>query len=823
MDHLHAGAGRAARRDVPRRCCGRCACTRSRRAASGRRSTCWTSRCGRRRSVARADLAGREGLSAGGSPLASRAGAGGARRGAAPGRRAHRGAAGAGRHGRDRGRGDDRRCCVGAGAPPGGGGRRRSERGARCCARLALLAEADPARLAEALALWSAGRWTRSAARRRGARVARAGAAPRAAARLGARRRAGAAACRAGGRGAARRAPSARPGWRLGAALARYRLGASERATTLIEAALRRRSAIRRPAGDRPARITWRPGAGRRAPGAAGSPSRADRAIATGRPRCRGSARTSPSITRATTRRRPRATAACWRRGRPIRWRWPRWSASPRARGDARRRCSWRSAAVGRAEDPGERAALAVRAAELNETAVHDLPRAAAAGAPGAGGGARLRAGGAPAGTAVPALERWDEHAKVVRSTAAADVGVGRRRGSASAGRGAAAGARWAPLTKSGWATRARRWRSIGEWVELGDAPAGGAAARCCAPPRRPAMRWSPPKRRSSSAPRSPGFADDARFAWRYRAATHLRRARGRRRRRRSAPTRPRWRWRPGSRPALAGLARAPPARAKLRGAGRRAVAPAAYETNPARASALEVEAAHDRGRAWGARRRRWRRWRARWRSTQPTWAPSTTTRACCSAWGAPTSWRRRWARWPRRWATPRQGGDRIAARPRSSSGSCAARARRWRPSSAPLGDVDQSRASGRQRHRGADPGAPVPDGGTLGERSRWAPVTSPRGCWRRSARAPSKRRRKCASPHRPRAAVARSRAGGGPPDARLRGSGGRRAIEGGRRRGEWRTGESGARCWRWRSTSRCCASWDASARPASCWSSWRR
>jgi hypothetical protein len=90
-----------------------------------------------------------------------------------------------------------------------------------------------------------------------------------------------------------------------------------------------------------------------------------------------GWARTWRSITRATTRRRPRATGAAGgaagRSGGA-----GRAGAHRLADGDAPAQVRLAEAAIDRSGDAAERAALAMRAAELAETAAHDLPRAAA-------------------------------------------------------------------------------------------------------------------------------------------------------------------------------------------------------------------------------------------------------------------------------------------------------------------------------------------------------------------------------------------------------------------------------------------------------------
>ena len=201
------------------------------------------------------------------------------------------------------------RCCVGAGAAAGGrdlrggAGARAGPPGA------AGRGQPEPARPR---------RWTCGAGAGRGRRA-------RGAAALARAGRAGwppASAGRGAGRAALELEAEATTGaeraaWLgLAAALARHRLGAAARAVALIEEA-------RAADPNDPAllyRGRWRTPGGRgvdEARLALDSHAELSRDRDWAR-RCRGWGRTWPSSTRVTTRRRPRATAGCWRRGRAI-------------------------------------------------------------------------------------------------------------------------------------------------------------------------------------------------------------------------------------------------------------------------------------------------------------------------------------------------------------------------------------------------------------------------------------------------------------------------------------------------------------------------
>ena len=211
------------------------------------------------------------------------------------------------------------------------------------------------------------------------------------------------------------------------------------------------------------------------------------------------SARTWRSTTRATTRPPRRATAACWRRGPgdPVALAALERIAS--RTGDAPRRFGWPRRPSIAAATRRERAALAMRAAELAETAAHDLPRAAAL--------ARRALEAVPATRprrtcSNGCTRRWGSGASWSRSWSRR----GARRERSAIGRRGAAGKSRARRRcgSSGWGrfTRSRLRRSgqgAGALRRVGGAGRRGGrrrCARCCAPPKRPATRWSPPRRR---------------------------------------------------------------------------------------------------------------------------------------------------------------------------------------------------------------------------------------------------------------------------------------------------------------------------------------
>ena len=538
---------------------------------------------------------------------------------------------------------------------------------ARVLARLALLAENEPERLAEALALFGRA-LDEDARRRRRARgalgPAARGRAPRARGRAPARlhARGRGAGAGAGARGLARRMAAALGAPSPGRRRARHR---SRRAGA------RRRARRRRAARGGRARITWRRGAGRRAlalldrqaeltvrsrlGGGAAGPRRAHRRAPPGRrpggggalpPRAARCSPSNPSTLAALERiasrtgdtktqvelavggRRARRGSRRARRAGGARRRDQR----ERARTTSRRRSAWRARRWRRCPAIRRRCTCSSGSTRRSALGRHARPRRR-----------RRRRAATPPPRSAPTTSggRRLERLGLLYEERLGDPGA-----------------------------RDGAVRRVGA---AGRAPAGGAARAACAPPRRRATRWSPPRRRSSSAPTSPASPTTCRS----RGAT------ARRRSTRSAPpptTRPSaptsrcWRSRPRFRPALAGLARAHERRKSFEALAAVLSRRAECETNPAHASALEVEAARiagrepgpPRGGARGARR-------ARWPSTPPTWARSTTTCACCSGSGAATSSRRRWATLAEKLErSGREGGDlppsgrglRVAAAP---------------------------------------------------------------------------------------------------------------------------------------------------------------
>ena len=364
------------------------------------------------------------------------------------------------------------------------------ERGRLLC-RLALLAEAQSR-------ADRGGAGSVVAGARRGRRQGRGGARPRRDPAGGGARRQGrgaGAGRRAGGGGGGRTRAGGLAGAGGGAGAAPPgRLGARGGADR--GCARRRSRTIRRCCSCRPP-ITWRPGSGRRRASAwittpssrndrdwgatLVGPGRAPRRAPRGRRRGGGRA----------------LSPRCWRRAPAIRWRWSRWSASPRGPATRPRRCGWPRRPSIAAATPAERAALAMRAAELAETAAHDLPRAAAL----ARRALEAVPGYAPAAHVLErlyaTLGQWGELVKVV------EVGAAPRPRVTVARRGGGRGARGRARDVDALRTRGRAVRGApagsgqgaGALQRVGRA--GRAAARrrcgrCCAPPRRRATRWSP-------------------------------------------------------------------------------------------------------------------------------------------------------------------------------------------------------------------------------------------------------------------------------------------------------------------------------------------
>ncbi len=256
--------------------------------------------------------------------------------------------------------------------------------------------------------------------------------------------------------------------------------------------------------------------------------------------------------------------------------------------GDARAQVALAVAAVGRSVDAIERAALALRAAELAETALHDATQAAAL----ARRALEAVPGYPPAlhllERLYPALGRWDEMVSVVeaeaaaRAEAAADV-PGSDDPSLRLER---LGARYE--VRLGDPERALAL--FGEWATSGvRKPAALRALLRAAEKAGDALVAAEAALKLGTDVE--GLSDDARVAWRYRAATiYEERAAADDEAIRAydavlalAPT---------FRPALAGLARAHERRKNVEALVDVLAREAACESNLAHASALEVEAA---------------------------------------------------------------------------------------------------------------------------------------------------------------------------------------------------------------------------------------
>ena len=265
--------------------------------------------------------------------------------------------------------------------------------------------------------------------------------------------------------------------------------------------------------------------------------------------------------------------------------------------GDARAQVELAVGAVGRTVDAAERAALALRAAELAETALHDATQAAAL----ARRALDAVPGYAPAvhlcERLYPALGRWDEMVSVVEAEAAARAG-GDAAGLASEGAGASDEStlpslrleRLGALYEERLGDPGRALALFGEWATSGvRKPAALRALLRAAEKAGDALVAAEAALKLGTD--VPGLADDARVAWRYRAATiYEERAAADDEAIRAydavlalAPT---------FRPALAGLARAHERRKNVDALVDVLSREAACESNPAQASALEIEAA---------------------------------------------------------------------------------------------------------------------------------------------------------------------------------------------------------------------------------------
>jgi tetratricopeptide (TPR) repeat protein len=264
--------------------------------------------------------------------------------------------------------------------------------------------------------------------------------------------------------------------------------------------------------------------------------------------------------------------------------------------GDARAQVELAVAAVGRSVDPAERAALALRAAELAETALHDPTQAAAL----ARRALEAAPGYAPAlhllERLYPALGRWDEMVSVVEAAATARAGGEAAPPPDAKGRAEDATDSTVRLERLGalyeerLGDPGRALALFGEWATSGvRKPEALRALLRAAEKAGDALVAAEAALKLGTD--VPGLADDARVAWRYRAATiYEERAAADDEAIRAyeavlalAPT---------FRPALAGLARTHERRKNVDALVDVLSREAASEANPAHASALEIEAA---------------------------------------------------------------------------------------------------------------------------------------------------------------------------------------------------------------------------------------
>lgn len=456
-----------------------------------------------------------------------------------------------------------------------------AERGRLLC-RLALLAEADPARAADALGLWL--RALDEDAGLGAAALARAGTA-RVAAALGK----DAELARAVALEADAAAGPERASWlSLGAALARHRLGAAARATTLIDEA-------RVADPDDPAllfaTVSSALAAGQWAKARLALDHQADLS------RDRDWAATLVGLGAHLAEQHEgddEAAAGRYRRllearpGDPVALAALERIAS--RTGDAAAQVALAEGAVDRSSDADERAALAMRGAELAETAAHDLPRAAAL----ARRALEAVPGYAPAAHLLerlfPALDRWDEMVKVVDLTAAPDALADGGGSTGEAGAKSVRLERLGALYEDRLDDPGKALALYGEWVELGvrRSAALGALLRAAEKVGDGLVAAQAALRLGTEIA---GLDAGTKFAWCYRAATIYEE--------RAADDDEAIRayeaalaLRPGSRPALAGLGRAHHRRGRFDALAAVLSKQAVGESNPASASALEVEAA---------------------------------------------------------------------------------------------------------------------------------------------------------------------------------------------------------------------------------------
>ena len=258
--------------------------------------------------------------------------------------------------------------------------------------------------------------------------------------------------------------------------------------------------------------------------------------------------------------------------------------------GDARAQVALAVAAVGRSVDAAERAALALRAAELAETALHDATQAAAL----ARRALEAVPGYPPAlhllERLYPALGRWDEMVGVVEAEAAGRAGVDVAVEATAPDDASLRLERLGALYEERLGDPGRALALFGEWAASGvRKPAALRALLRAAEKAGDALVAAEAALKLGTD--VAGVSDDARVAWRYRAATIYEE--------RAAADDEAIRaydavlaLAPAFRPALAGVARAHERRKNVEALVDVLAREAACEGNPTHASALEVEAA---------------------------------------------------------------------------------------------------------------------------------------------------------------------------------------------------------------------------------------
>ena len=290
-----------------------------------------------------------------------------------------------------------------------------------------------------------------------------------------------------------------------------------------------------------------------------------------------------------------------------------------------------------------------MRAAELAETAAHDHAARGGAGAPGAGGGARATP---PAVHLLerlyPTLGRWDEHGSGLVDADADASDAPRGAAATTTSRGPAALERLGALHEERLGDPGKALALYSEWALLG--PRRPAALRALL---RAAEKAGDALVAAEAALKlgtdDPGFTEDAQVRVVLPRGDDLRGARRRRRR-----GHPRLRGGAGAGARVPARAGRPRARARAAQDASRRWPRCCRGARSSRPTPRTRACSRSRPRA--SRRRTWAASEAALATLgaravvrlQRTWARSRSTCACCSAWGAATSWQRRWARWPR-------------------------------------------------------------------------------------------------------------------------------------------------------------------------------